>query len=399
MVEQRPRPLDIARAAPPGVPPGETGASVRPLAAPVSGQRSLGALWRRVFEAPDPQLVHAGAAGELLVAKIRALLVLLILVIPLGQAVLEPSAPGPRVGLALLGVALLQTLFVYRLLGRYRHRYLFWVSAASSALDVSLISAALASQLLAGGAAPGGTGAVIFSLYPLAIFATALRYDGRICVLAGAVAIVEFAAVGAVAGTPIGWVDTAGRLVLLAAATALAAALVVRGRELRHLSTRDPLTGVLNRGFFEERLAEETERLERGREPVVCAMIDIDRFKLFNDTYGHAAGDTALREVGKLLGASFRASDIVARYGGEEFAVVVPGMPPPLAIARLERLRAAVDQIRVELSGGRTAALSVSIGMAVFPMDAATLVESLKVADRRLYQAKRAGRNRVSSAG
>jgi diguanylate cyclase (GGDEF)-like protein len=128
-------------------------------------------------------------------------------------------------------------------------------------------------------------------------------------------------------------------------------------------------------------------------------MIDIDRFKLFNDTYGHAAGDTALREVGKLLGASFRASDIVARYGGEEFAVVVPGMPPPLAIARLERLRAAVDQIRVEQSGGRTAALSVSIGMAVFPMDAATLVESLKVADRRLYQAKRAGRNRVSSAG
>jgi diguanylate cyclase (GGDEF)-like protein len=74
-------------------------------------------------------------------------------------------------------------------------------------------------------------------------------------------------------------------------------------------------------------------------------------------------------------------------------------MPPPLAIARLERLRAAVDQIRVELSGGRTAALSVSIGMAVFPMDAATLIESLKVADRRLYQAKSAGRNRVSSAG
>jgi diguanylate cyclase (GGDEF)-like protein len=355
-----------------------------------------------VLETPDPQLVHAGAHGELLVAKVRALLVLFVLYIPLVHLALQPRALGPRLGLLLAGVALVQTLLVYRVLRRHRHRYLFWLSCASSVLDVTLVSAALATPLVAGRSG-GAAMTAAFGIYPLAIFATALRYDARICVVAGLAAVAEYTALAAAAAAgpglaaaaiAAGWIDASARVILLVAATVLAAALVVRGRELRHLSTRDPLTGVLNRGFFDERVAEESGRLERGGEPVLCAMLDIDHFKRFNDDHGHPAGDAALRAIGRILGTSFRATDIVARYGGEEFAVVVPGLDPALAAERMEEIRRLVGAIPADLPGGLLS-VTVSIGFATFPAHGATIAEVLAAADRRLYEAKRAGRNRV----
>jgi diguanylate cyclase (GGDEF)-like protein len=357
------------------------------------GDGSLRAFWRRVWEPPDPQLSHAGAAGELLAAKVRAVLVLLVLYFPFVHLLLDPRDRASQIGLGLIAVALGQTLVVYAVLRRQGSRYVFALASASSLLDVSLVSAALASPLafgLADGAVAGERG--VFGIYLLAIFATALRYDSRICALAGGAALVEYGVVARCIGHA-RWVDDVGRLVLLAASTVLAAALVVRVRELRRLTTRDPLTGVLTRGFFEERLAEEAGRLEHARRPVLCAMIDLDHFKRFNDTHGHAAGDAALRAIGGVLAVSFRASDIVARYGGEEFVVVIPEIPTELGLKRLERIRAAVSALTPV--GAPLPPLSMSVGVALFPADGATLREALAAADRRLYEAKGAGRDRL----
>jgi diguanylate cyclase (GGDEF)-like protein len=370
---------------------------------------SLSAVWRSVWEAPDPALSHAGAAGELLVAKIRAVLAVFILYIPLSYLVVQPARLTVRVALALVGLALLQTLVVYRILRRNRHRQ--WLGFASSLLDVTLISAALISPLLLepGVAsvrlAPGSQSA--FLIYLLAIFATSLRYDARICVVTGAAAVLQYGAIAAYAAGLVGvervsgaagWmavVEETGRLILLAAAAMLAAAIVVRSRALRRLSTRDPLTGVLTRGFFHERLETEAARLERSREPTACAMLDLDHFKRFNDSHGHQVGDEALRVMGGILRASFRTSDIVARYGGEEFAVVVPGLGPRPAMARMEAVRRAVARSAVPVADGATVELTVSIGVACFPEEAESIDNALRLADRRLYEAKASGRGRV----
>lgn len=380
----------------------------RRLRAAATGERgSLLAVWRQVWEAPDPALAHAGESGELLVAKIRAVLGLFILYIPFSRIVVEPQRLRAQIGLALVGVALVGTLVVYRVLRRHRHRQ--WLGFASSLLDVTLVSAALASPLVLGTGYEAPAGRAVFLIYFLAIFATSLRYDSRVCVLTGAMAVGQYAVIallaaprtgGAADAAPqVGWVlEESGRLILLAAASVLAAAIVVRSRELRHLSTRDPLTGVLSRGFFEERLAEEAARIEHDRETTACVMLDLDHFKRFNDSHGHAAGDEALRIVGGILRHSFRASDIVARYGGEEFIVVVPGLDPALVHERVERIRRQVAAAPVALGDGVVARFTVSIGYGCYPADGESLAAVLEVADGRLYAAKTAGRDRVVGA-
>jgi len=124
-------------------------------------------------------------------------------------------------------------------------------------------------------------------------------------------------------------------------------------------------------------------------------MLDIDHFKRFNDTHGHLIGDEALRLLGAILRASFRASDIVARYGGEEFAAVVPGLAPAMAVDRMEAIRREVAAARVPLADRGSAALTVSIGVACFPSEEGSILDALRLADRRLYEAKAAGRGRV----
>ena len=383
-------------------------APAAPAQAPAPPDReaaSLRAIWRRTWEAPDPALIHAGAVGELLVDKIRAVLALFILYLPLSYSLVRPQDVTSRVAIALVGVALVQTLVVYRVLWAHRRRQ--WLSLASSLLDVTLVSAALVTPLLldGGGTEPGARTA--FLIYFLALFATSLRYDSRVCAVTGAAAVLQYAAIAAYAATlgglqrssgAAGWMAAAeetGRLTLLAGATVLAAAIVVRSRELRRLSTRDPLTGVLTRGFFHERLTAEAARLEHAGEPTACVMLDIDHFKRFNDTHGHLVGDEALRLLGAILRASFRASDIVARYGGEEFAAVVPGLGPAMAVDRMEAIRRAVAATPVPLAEGGSAALTVSIGVACFPFEEGSILDALRLADGRLYEAKAAGRGRV----
>jgi diguanylate cyclase (GGDEF)-like protein len=175
------------------------------------------------------------------------------------------------------------------------------------------------------------------------------------------------------------------------------AGLNLRSR-LEEQSIRDGLTGLFNRHFMEIALDRELRRAARQKKPVAIMMLDIDHFKQFNDTYGHEAGDTVLRELGEALLASVRNEDILCRYGGEEFVAILPDLTLDLAIERAEALRRMVSEMRVRMRGESLREITVSIGVAVYPQYGETMEEVMRVADRALYEAKNLGRNRVVSA-
>jgi diguanylate cyclase (GGDEF)-like protein len=124
-------------------------------------------------------------------------------------------------------------------------------------------------------------------------------------------------------------------------------------------------------------------------------MLDIDHFKRFNDTYGHDAGDTLLREVGSFLQAHTRGKDIACRYGGEEFTLVLPGASLEATLLRAETIRAAIQMLAVEHQGQPLARVTASLGVAVFPGHGTSADMLIRTADQALYQAKRTGRDRV----
>jgi diguanylate cyclase (GGDEF)-like protein len=162
----------------------------------------------------------------------------------------------------------------------------------------------------------------------------------------------------------------------------------------------DPLTGVGNRRAFDQALQSEWVRSARTRQPLALLIIDVDHFKLINDQYGHQMGDRVLTAVAQgLAGALPRVIDVIARYGGEEFACLLPATDRPGALAVAERLRAAVQALQIAHPNSDHRVLTVSIGAAVGEIprdiDLHSLIES---ADRALYTAKNAGRNRVELA-
>lgn len=152
----------------------------------------------------------------------------------------------------------------------------------------------------------------------------------------------------------------------------------------------DRLTGVWNRHYFEELMANETDRVRRYGHTLSLLIIDIDKFKAVNDSLGHAAGDAVLKAVAQRLGLSLRSSDSLCRYGGEEFVVVCPDTPLSTAVVLAERLRSTVCAVPVEPAG----TVTVSIGVAQYNAGEAW-VQALERADTMLYLAKERGRNRV----
>lgn len=165
---------------------------------------------------------------------------------------------------------------------------------------------------------------------------------------------------------------------------------------LEVLAHTDPLTQVLNRRALVSRLAAELDRARRYDSVVSLLMIDLDHFKLVNDTYGHLVGDDVLREIAEMLQIAVRSVDVVARYGGEEFVVVLPETPLGGAVTFAERIRIQVEAHAFR-AAERTLHISASIGVAVFPSDGIASVEQLLAgADDALYRAKADGRNKVS---
>jgi diguanylate cyclase (GGDEF)-like protein len=167
---------------------------------------------------------------------------------------------------------------------------------------------------------------------------------------------------------------------------------------LEEQALTDGLTGLANRRSFDAALSAEVQRAVRARQPLSLLLLDIDRFKLLNDKIGHQAGDRCLAAVAATLGDTVRdATDTVARYGGEEFAVIMPYTDAAKARAVAEKLRATVEELRWEYARGRSMPLTVSIGGAtVLPERGLEPAELIAFADKALYAAKEAGRNRVS---
>ena len=168
--------------------------------------------------------------------------------------------------------------------------------------------------------------------------------------------------------------------------------------QLERYAFRDSLTGLTNRRAFDSRAEQEWSRCWRGRLPLSVIMLDVDHFKRYNDTHGHAAGDVCLQRVAQTLEKSIkRAGDLLARYGGEEFIVLLPGAAASGALAIGEALRAAVEEAGIEHKASKVAdTVTVSVGVATLsPSGAEGLAALLEAADRMLYAAKVQGRNRV----
>jgi diguanylate cyclase (GGDEF)-like protein len=166
---------------------------------------------------------------------------------------------------------------------------------------------------------------------------------------------------------------------------------------LREQALHDPLTGLYNRQSLNELVNREIRLAERRRYPISMVMCDLDHFKAINDNYGHLVGDEVLRVVSELVKRSYRASDIYFRYGGEEFLIVLPGMTDVAAVERTEQLRFAVRETPVVI-GSAAVNITASFGVATFPQHGMTCDALIAAADRAMYAAKNAGRNRVISA-
>lgn len=366
-------------------------------------------LWSR----PDPVLAHAGLAGEFLVAKVRLSLATLLLLIPLIDSLFFPADPKEAlVGLDLSGATFLLSATVYILLRREYNPS--WLTFATSSFDVTFVSAALALFLLLNEPHTAVNSRVVFEGYFLAIASTSLRYDKRVCITAGFLAFVQYFAIVYFAAThwalnsPIyapyryglfSWATEISRLIMMLTASALSLALVSRSQRLLQLATSDPLTGLFNRGYVDDRLAVELSRARRYRQQLTIAVIDADRFKSLNDAHGHIAGDVVLRKLATILHDSFRQSDTVGRYGGEEFVVILPEMDIQAGQQKLESLRHLVADTPISLGtrGGKVN-VTISAGLASFPEDCDDAELLFALADQRMFQAKSEGRNRVIAA-
>lgn len=169
------------------------------------------------------------------------------------------------------------------------------------------------------------------------------------------------------------------------------AELIDANARLDALAATDGLTGIANRRAFQSRLETECARASRYSQPLSLMILDVDRFKSFNDTYGHQGGDDVLKHMGRLLATSARNADFVARYGGEEFAVILVNTEKQASIEAAERLR-----IRIETEQWPNRQVTASIGIASWGPGAASATELISMADSALYFSKEHGRNRAT---
>ncbi|MGD9058529.1 MAG: diguanylate cyclase [Desulfobacterales bacterium] len=169
------------------------------------------------------------------------------------------------------------------------------------------------------------------------------------------------------------------------------AAVAINKAQLWDMAVTDSLTGLFVRRYFLVKLQEELHRAERYNNILSVVMADLDQFKNINDTYGHDAGDRALKAIGKFLQQNIRDVDMVARYGGEEFVILIPEAANDAALILAERLRKQMSELKIK----DLPPITISLGIATFPDDGSDINDLIKKADAAMYAAKRAGRNRV----
>jgi diguanylate cyclase (GGDEF)-like protein len=356
-------------------------------------------LIRAMAEWSDPVSRDLGTSGDLFVARFRMWLLVLLALIPLSSSLHQPRQIENWLGLATVLVALVFAVaFVYL---AKRPAPPTWLGFATSQFDVAVISLGFVSFIVAGNPIVATNSLVHYTMYFVALAGTGLRYDPRVCLAAGASALLQYLAIilwvamrepAVFTASPLygtfQWDSQLSRLQLIAIATIINTAVVVRSRHFWLNSMRDRLTGLFNRGFFDESLARMVAARQATQTPFSVAMIDLDHFKMVNDRYGHASGDAALRQAAERLREIIRNEDLVARFGGDEFAVVMHARHD-IAVARLDGWR---DTL---LNGVHEPRLTASVGIATFPEDGTSVEALVRAADRRLYAAKALGRNRT----
>lgn len=374
---------------------------------------SLAGLLARAFEPPDDLMLEAGAVGEVLVARIRLAVVLLIFAMPpiawWSGARIEEVVTGAVIATWAMVFAIALLRKVRREGARVRWRF---VSATFDVTSVTLVLSLFLVQELPHVAV---NSRVVWELYLISIAATALRADPRVCLYAGALALLQYGAIlwGASRFGDLNdpqwapfiygymsWGDQFSRLLVIVAATLLALASVYQTRKLLTLSSQDRLTGIRNRAWLDTRLDRELRETALRGGSICLAMIDVDAFKPFNDRHGHLAGDAALRAIGQRLQHRFAEHGYVARYGGEEFTAVMPGLSLRQAASVCELVRASFERDGIDGIGGGDPVDSPTLSMGLAAWQAAESADALiDRADRALIEAKRAGRNRVVATG
>lgn len=372
-------------------------------------ESSATAAWRTDYwSVPSVELQSAGSDGEIVVAKARMGLAFAVMLIPV-VALMQATRSENWLSFAVAMFAFAVAVGVYSL--AKRHVWVRWLGLATSLGDITMVSIAHALWIIQGTPTLAANSRTSFTVYAVAIAATTLRFDVRICLVAGAVAVIQYAGISWTAyhvwsadpgpDTVIyGIIEPAqqvGRIIVLMCATWLAVAVVRQSARMRFASTHDRLTSMLNRGYFDERFAEEVARSKRTGAPLAVALMDVDHFKQINDRHGHPVGDAALKAVSQAIRSAIRRTDIVARYGGEEFVMMFDETEPTAALERLEKVCLRVAAQEVAVPGGPPILVTLSAGLAIYPGDGIEAADLIRAADDRLLQAKRTGRNRSVS--
>ena len=360
-------------------------------------RRAFAALIGQIGPETDQMILRARASGERWVAGVRLFLVggLCALVLTI-----SPPPSSTRLLLLLAGGVAYSALLAWLAFSVTDG----WVSWVSCAADVTLTSAAMLFVLVQGGPDVAMHARTFYELYFLVIMSAGLRYDWRLCIWTGALSMFAYGLLIWLAQGPFGleeeehggfaWATQTVHFVLLALGGTVMAAVAQRAKRLRLMVGVDHLTGLSQRAPFLERVDEELARARRRGATMSVAILDLDGFKAFNDTFGHPAGDRALQLVAGRLRSSVRRSDLVARFGGEEFVVAFPETGVEQARQRVEHIRTELAQVPIPV-GREQRQVTVSAGVGSWPADGETFDAVITSVDARLYEAKRRGKNRV----
>ena len=363
-------------------------------------------LLRTLLSRPDEIMLDLGAGGELLVARVRALLSALILLLPLVAGLAGGSATEVLIGLG--GAVFINICAqIWLALAHHRRRH-DWLSYATTTYDVTTTTVVLLALNLSDPVAPFNS-VVVWCFYLLSIAITALRNDGRLTLYAGALAMLQYSVMvvglfmmaehpDELVSVQYGTADVGTqveRVLLMLLMTLLTSTIVYRMQRLIESSGTDGLTGLPNRAWLLQRMPRVLEAARDDGESLTLALLDLDDFKRVNAMAGHLVGDRAIRHLAGAMREILGPRERIVRIGGQEFVLLLR-CPIGNAWERLDRLRhLLVERPFVPERSADPMPISFSGGLASYPRDGSDVSSLLRSADRRLQAAKLEGRNRV----
>jgi diguanylate cyclase (GGDEF)-like protein len=350
-------------------------------------------------------MLELGAGGELLVARVRALLSAVCLLLPLANASGGARIGETRGGLA-AAVGIIKAAQLWLFLARTPRRH-GWLPYATTTYDITTTTGVLV-LLALGDRVAGLNSLVVWAFYPISIVMTALRNDGRLTLFATSLAILQYAVLAAaILGSSVpeqllsvdyGTASLATqveRMVLLLLTGLLTTTIVYRIQRLVELSGRDGLTGLPNRMWLLQQMPRIFDAARAQGASLSLALLDLDHFRRINDDFGARDGDRALRQISVLLVEALDSGEHLARIGGQEFVMLLQ-CPIGSAWERVDRLRRMVaERPLLPGAGGDPLRMTFSAGLVAWPQDGVDLSSLLRSADRRLQLAKHDGCNRV----